>query len=202
MKIKFIIPLSLIGLMFACGPSTKLEKSWADPSFNATTMKPFSKVLIVAPLKDAASQRTAEDKIAKQLKQGVGVPSYTYLAATDTNKMVVDEKLLKDGIDGVITMQLKDVEKSTSYVQGTSSGGYYGRYGYRGGYYGYGSYSPGYYTEDKTFMVETNLYSIKDNKLLWSGTTSSLNPTSFEKTMDQIIYTIKYELQKKGYIAK
>jgi len=197
MKIKLLIPLSLIGLMFACGPSTKLEKSWADPSFNATTTKPFTKVLIIAPLKDAASQRTAEDKIAKSLKQGVGVPSYTYLSATDTDKDVVDQKLLKDGFDGIIEMHLKEVEKSTEYVQGSS----YGGYGYRG-YYGYGSYSPGYYTENKTFMVETNLYSIRENKLLWSGTTSSLNPTSFDATLDQIIYTIKYELQKKGLIKK
>jgi hypothetical protein len=197
MKIKFLIPISLIGFMFACGPSTKLEKSWADPSFNSTT-KPFTKVLIIAPLKDAASQRSAEDKIAKQLKQGVGVQSYSYLSAADTNKNVVDAKLIKDGFDGIITMQLKEVEKSTSYVQGSSYGGYHG---YRG-YYGYGSYSPGYYEENKTFMVETNLYSIRENKLLWSGTTSSLNPTSFEKTMDQIIYTIKYELQKKGMVQK
>jgi hypothetical protein len=198
MKIKFLIPLSLIGFMFACGPSTKLEKSWADPSFNTTTTKPFNKVLIIAPLKDAASQRSAEDKIAKQLKQGVGVQSYSYLSTADSVKEVVDAKLLKDGFDGIITMQLKEVEKSTSYVQGSSYGGYHG---YRG-YYGYGSYSPGYYEENKTFMVETNLYSIRENKLLWSGTTSSLNPTSFDKTIDQIIYTIKYELQKKGMIPK
>jgi len=198
MKIKTLLLLSIIGLMFACSPSTKLEKSWSDPSFNAATTQPYTKVLIVAPLKDAVSQRTAEDKIAKELKQGVGIPSYTYLSTSDTNKAVVDEKLLKEGFDGVIVMRLKDVEKSTSYVQGTSYGGYHG---YRG-YYGYGSYSPGYYTEDKTFMVETNLYSIRDSKLLWSGTTSSLNPTSFEKTMDDIIRTIKYELQKKGFLKK
>lgn len=198
MKLKFLLLLSLIGLMFACGPSTKLEKSWADPSFNAATTQPFNKVLIIAPLKDEASQRSAEDKIARQLKQGVGVQSYTYLSTADSVKAVVDAKLLKDGFDGIIVMKLKEVEKSTSYVQGSSYGGYYG---YRG-YYGYGSYSPGYYTEDKTFMVETNLYSIRDNKLLWSGTTSSLNPTSFEKTIDQIIYTIKYELQKKGFLKK
>lgn len=183
--------------MYACGPTTKLEKSWADPSFNATTTQPFSKVLIIAPLKDASSQRIAEDKIAKQLKQGVGVQSYTYLSTADTVKSVVDSRLINDGFDGIIEMHLKEVEKSTEYVHGS----YYGSYGYRG-YYGYGSYSPGYYEENKTFMVETNLYSIRENKLLWSGTTSSLNPTSFEKTLDQIIYTIKYELQKKGLVKK
>jgi hypothetical protein len=195
MKLKLLVPLSLIALLFACA-STKLEKSWIDPSLNATT-KPFTKVLIIAPLKDAASQRTAEDKIAKQLKQGVGVQSYTYLSPNDTVKNVVESRLLKDGFDGIIVMRLKDVEKSTEYVQGS----YYGGYGYRG-FYGYGSYSPGYYTENKTFMVETNFYSLRDNKLIWSGTTSSLNPTSFNQTMDEIIYAIKSDLQKKGVLKK
>ena len=199
MKIRTLLPLSLIGLMLASCSSTKLEKSWADPSFNAATTEPFKKVLIFAPLKDAASQRTAEDKIAAQFKEkSAAVPSYTYLQPSDTNQTVLDQKLIKDGFDGVISMQLKEVEKSTSYVQGTTYGGYHG---YRG-YYGYGAYSPGYYTEDKTFFVETNLYSIRDNKLLWSGTTSSINPSKFDKTMDEIIYTVKYELQKKGYIKK
>ncbi len=203
MKIKMLIPLSLIGIMFACGSATKLEKSWADPSFNAS-MKPFTKILVIAPLRDVNSQRIAEDKIVMELKKGVvGVQSYSYLQPSDTAVTLVESKLKKDGFDGIILMHLTTVEKSMSYNQGTSYyGGYYGYRGYGyGGYYG-GGYAPGYYSEDKTFMVETNFYSISDRKLLWSGTTSTLNPTSLDKTLDQIIYAIKYELQKKGLIAK
>jgi len=206
MKIKFLIPISLIGFMFACGPTTKLEKSWADPSFNANT-KPFTKVLVIAPLRDQNSQRIAEDKIVSQLKKGtVGVQSYQYLQPGDTALTLVESKLKKDGIDGIILMRLTTIEKSLSYNPGTyygyPYGGYYGYHGYGyGGYYG-GGYSPGYYSEDKTFLVETNFYSISDRKLLWSGTTSTLNPTSLDGTLDQIIYTIKYELQKKGLIKK
>jgi len=206
MKIKMLLPLSLIGLMFACSPSTKLEKSWADPSFTAT-MEPFTKVLVIAPLRDANSQRIAEDKIVLKLQKGVvGVQSYSYLQPNDTAIAFVEGKLKKDGFDGIILMRLTTVEKSMTYNPGTSYGGYYGGYyGYRGygygGYYGAG-YSPGYYSEDKTFLVETNFYRISDRKLIWSGTTSSLNPTSLDKTLDQIIYTIKYELQKKGLIKK
>jgi hypothetical protein len=192
MKIKALIPLSLIGLMFACGPATKLEKSWIDPSFNAETMKPFTRVLVVAPIKDEASQRIAEDKIAAQMKPGVAVQSYTYPKLAQTDQEELQDKLITDGFDGLILMRLKEVEQSTSYVPGTSYGGWYG----------YRNYSPGYYTEDKTFMVETSFYSLPENKLLWSGTTSSLNPTSYEKTLDQIITSIKYELQKKGIIKK
>ena len=209
MKLKFLMPLSLIGLMFACSPTTKLEKSWADPSFNAT-MKPFTKVLVIAPLRDVNSQRIAEDKIVTQLKQGTtGVQSYLYLQPADTNIMSVENRLKKDGFDGIIIMRLTTVEKSTTYNQGTyyggygyPYGGYYGYHGYGyGGYYG-GGYSPGYYSEDKTFLVETIFYSVSNRKLLWSGTTSTLNPTSLNETLDQIIAAIKYDLKQKGLISK
>jgi hypothetical protein len=191
MKLNALLTFSLIGLMFACGPTTKLEKSWADPSFSLKP-SPYKKVLVVAPLKDAASQRIAEDKIVKQIKAGTGVQSYSYLKPTDTDEKLLQTQLIKDGFDGIIVMHLTDVEKSVSYNPGTSYGGWYG----------YRTYTPGYYTEDKTFLVETNMYSVKDDKLMWSGTTSSLNPTSFDKSMDEIIYAIKTELQKKGILEK
>jgi hypothetical protein len=200
MKIKTLLALGLTGLMFACAPSTKLEKSWADPSFNMNTSKPFTKILVVAPLKDENSQRLAEDKIVAELKKGGSavnaVPSYSLPRAANADQKQTEEKLIADGFDGIVLMHLTDVEKSTSYVQGSSYGGY-GRYGW----YGYG-YTPGYYVEDKTFLVETNFYQLPGAKLLWSGTTSSLNPTKFDKTMDQIIYSIKADLQKKGLIKK
>jgi len=191
MKLNALLTFSLIGLIFACGPTTKLEKSWADPSFSLKP-SPYKKVLVVAPLKDAASQRIAEDKIVKQIKAGTGVQSYSYLKPTDTDEKLLQAQLIKDGFDGIIVMHLTDVEKSVSYNPGTSYGGWYG----------YRTYTPGYYTEDKTFLVETNMYSVKDDKLMWSGTTSSLNPTSFDKSMDEIIYAIKTELQKKGILEK
>jgi len=191
MKTKFFLLSSLlIGLLFAC-VSTKLEKSWADPSFSLKP-SPYKKVLVVAPLKDAASQRIAEDKIVKQIKAGTAVPSYSYLKTTDTDEKLLQAQLVKDGFDGIIVMHLTDVEKSVTYNPGTSYGGWYG----------YRNYTPGYYSEDKTFLVETNMYSVKDDKLMWSGTTSSLNPTSFDKSMDEIIYAIKTELQKKGILEK
>ena len=206
MKLKILLPISLIGLMFACGPATKLEKSWADSSFNSS-LKPFTKILVIAPLRDQNSQRIAEDKIVKQLEQGTeGVQSYTYLQPADTALALVESKLKSDGFDGIILMRLTTVEKSLSYNKGAYHGypygGYYGYRGYGyGGYYG-GGYAPGYYSEDKTFLVETNFYSISDRKLLWSGTTSTLNPTSLENTLDQIISTIKYEMKQKGLLPK
>jgi hypothetical protein len=197
-------------MIASCSP-TKISKSWADPSFNAATMKPFTKILVIAPLKDVNSQRLTEDKIVAEMKPGVGVQSYKFFLPSDTSRPAIEDKLKKEGFDGVMTMHLQDVEKSTSYVPGSSSyGGWGGWYGYGGyGYHGYygggyapGYYSEGYYKEDKNFIVETNFFSLPDKKLLWSGTTSSLNPTSFDKTLNQIIAAIKSEMEKKGFIKK
>ena len=190
MKIRMLIPIFFIGLMIACTPATKLENSWMDPSLTSGTVKSFTKVLVVAALKDESAKRIAEDKIAAQFKPGIAIQSYTYLDATDTDQKQVEAKLKKDGFDGVVLMRLKDVEKSATYTPGTAYGGWYG----------YRNITPGYYTENKTFIVETNFYSLAKSKLLWTGTTSTLNPTKLENTIDQIIATIKFELQKKGLL--
>jgi len=143
-------------------------------------------------MRDESTRRIAEDKMVAQFKNVTAVPSYQYLQPSDTVRSAVEERLKKDGFDGVVVMRLADVDKSTSYVPGTTYGGWYG---YRG-WYG----SPGYYQEDKTYYVETNFYSLESNKLLWSGTTSSLNPSKIDNTIDQIIVALKEQLQKQGLI--
>ena len=189
---KVLLSLSLIGLMTSCAPTTQLQKSWSDPSLAPGSVKPFNKILVIAALKDDASKRVAEDKIVASIKNSVGVQAYKYVQPTDTDQKMLEDKMKKDGFDGLILMRLKEVEKSTSYTPGT---------GY-GGWYGYRYSSPGYYSEDKTYYVETTIYSLAESKLLWSGTTSSLNPTKFEQTMDGIIYAVKTDLQKRGLIKK
>jgi hypothetical protein len=187
---KALVLLSFTSIMVACGPTTKLEKSWTDPSLKTESDIPFKKILVVAATKDESSNRITEDKIVAAIKNAQAVASYTYLKPGDTDQKAVEEKLKADGFDGLIVMRLKNVEKSTNYVPGSSYGGWYG--------YRYGS--PGYVTTDENFIVETNIYSLKEAKLLWSGTTSTLNPTKMDKTIDDIISTIKYEMKKQKLI--
>jgi hypothetical protein len=208
MKKKLFLAALVVSLFTACSPSTQITKSWSDPSVNGTTMKPFNKVLVIAQLKDDSSRRIAEDKIVASSPRGNFVASYNYLKPTQQDQNLVVADLLKEGIEGIILMRLTDVEKSTDYVQGST---YYGGWGYGGGYYGgYGGWgyggsmyaTPGYYEENKTYYVETNIYDVKSNKLLWSGTTSTLNPSKLNEALDEIIAAVKTELGNKGLIVK
>ena len=208
MKIKLILAALAISLFTACGPSTQIVKTWSDPSLTGATVKTYNKVLVIAQLKDDSSRRIAEDKMVLSSPKGNFVASYSYLKPSQNDQKLVVSDLLKDGIEAIILMRLTDIEKTTDYVQGST---YYGGWGYGGGYYGgYGGWgyggsmytTPGYYEENKTYYVETNIYDVESNKLLWSGTTSTLNPTKANEAIDDIILAIKTELNNKGLIKK
>ncbi|POY38772.1 hypothetical protein C3L50_11595 [Flavobacterium alvei] len=208
MKIKLLLSALAISLLVGCSPSTQIVKTWSDPSLNAGSVKAYDKVLVIAQLKDDSSRRIAEDKIVASSPKGNFIASYNYLKPDQQDQKLVVADLLKDGIEAIILMRLTDITKTTDYVQGTA---YYGGWGYGGGYYGgyrgwgYGGSiygTPGYYEENKTYYVETNIYDVKSNKLLWSGTTSTLNPSKTNEAIDGIIAAVKTELNNKGLIKK
>jgi hypothetical protein len=197
---KILIAASFLLVLQACGPSTKITKSWRDPesSINPQT---FSKVIISAFIRDESGRRTVEDELVKRLN-GKGVASYTMnFSGLDTTagSTALQDKLKSEGFDGAIVMRLVDVEKEVNYVPGTTYPTYYGRYGgYYGGYYGYGS--PGYYQEDKVYNVETNIYSLKTDKLMWSGTTATTNPSNLNKTINEIADVIADKMRQEGFL--
>jgi hypothetical protein len=208
MKIKLFLSVLAISLFIGCGTSTQIVKTWTDPSLNSENVQSFNKVLVIAQLKDDSSRRIAEDKLVSSSSKGNFVASYNYLKPGQNNQNLAVADLLKDGIEGIILMRLTDITKTTDYVQGTS---YYGAWGYGRGFYGgFGGWgyggpiyaTPGYYEQNKTYYVETNIYNVKSNKLLWSGTTSTLNPTKATDALDEIILAIRTELTNKGLIKK
>jgi len=190
MKKNSILVLILIALFAGCAPSTKVTKSWTDPTLTPDQAGKFKKVLVVAPMNDESSRRIAEDKLVLGIEQMEAKQSYSYLVDSDTAMNNLKERMLKDGFDCILLVRLVGVDKDLSYTPGS----------YYGGWYGYRHNSGGYYTEDKTFYVETNFYDFPENKLLWSCVTSTVNPTKLNTTLDQIIYAIKNELKSQGLI--
>lgn len=189
-KINSLLLVTCTTIIIGCSPSTQLERTWTDPSFTPETVTSLKKVLVIARLKDETTNRTAEDRIVSQYKAGQAVQSYVYLQASDTNQTDVDNKLRKDGFDGIIVMRLTGIDKSLDVHD----------YGY-GGYYRWG-YGTTTVSENQTFNVETKLYSMATGKMLWSGTTSTYNPTSLDKSLDDIIAAIRTQLIKQGLIQQ
>jgi hypothetical protein len=78
--------------------------------------------------------------------------------------------------------------------------------GYWGGYYGAGwgaSYmSGGEIRTDTIVSVETLVYSLKQNKLVWAGQSRTTNPSNVEALVKKLAGATASELQKQGLIAR
>lgn len=186
--------------LVSCGPATKIEKSWMEPGATVTASAP-NKTLVVALVKDETSRRVIEDQLAKRLQSG-GTSSYTVLTTDvlkNASEAALKEKLTEGKYTHILLMRLADVEKETSYVQGSTTG-FYGGYGR---YYGYGAgmyTSPGYYTTDKNYFVETTVYTVNPDKLVWTGTTKTVNPSKLEKTVNEIADVVSDKMKKDGFL--
>ncbi|UUF12705.1 MULTISPECIES: hypothetical protein [Flavobacterium] len=206
---KYLILLIAILSLSGCGSNTTIVNSWRDPKITVA-QEHFKKVLVVALVKDEASRRITENRIASS--KPIFKTSYQYL--NETTKDLTKEQKLKilqdENFDGVVTMRLVSTEKETTYVPGSYTGMYYGGFdGLYSGVYGYGFgnwygmyspayYDPGYYQETTYYMVETNIFSLKENKLIWTGTTKSDYVTDLGQTVDAIMQAVVKEMRKDG----
>ncbi|CAC9973508.1 hypothetical protein DBB36_04495 [Flavobacterium sp. WLB] len=206
---KYLILLIAILSLSGCGSNTTIVNSWRDPKITVA-QEHFKKVLVVALVKDEASRRITENRIASS--NPIFKTSYQYL--NETTKDLTKEQKLKilqdENFDGVVTMRLVSTEKETTYVPGSYTGMYYGGFdGLYSGVYGYGFgnwygmyspayYDPGYYQETTYYMVETNIFSLKENKLIWTGTTKSDYVTDLGQTVDAIMQAVVKEMRKDG----
>ena len=206
---KLILLFSISLLVAACSPTTQLRKSKADPSLAKNPVAPFTKVFVQVKAKTGENSRAAEDKLVSLIKKGEAVQSYTYVTPADTSQKELVEKLLKDGFDGAITMRVKAVvQTKTKYKNSGTS--YSTWYSYGNGY-GYSSTtinldnsdrsSPNVdVSGDKDYIVETNIYSLTQKKLLWSGVTASMSARKVDGAITGIVGTIRKELKKKGFL--
>ena len=202
---KIIIPTLIIitALITSCS-STQIISSWREPDKTVVVEK-LNKVLVVALFKDETSRHRAEDQMAGYLK-GKGIASYNYLNASfnKANEELLRTKIKADGFDGAVTMRLVDVEKERTYTP--SSVSLYPQY-YRNfsGYYhrSWSNYSsPGYYSTTKVYTIETNVYSIKEDKIIWSGLTETTDPDGVKKITEEVSKAVYKKMVKEGFIGK
>lgn len=202
LKSNFIL-IALALVFFNSCTTTKMSSSWREPD-KSIVVENLRKVLVVALLKDETSRRKAEDQMAGFLK-GRGVVSYNYLNErfNENNEGVLRKKIKDDGFDGAVTMRLVDIDKDEVYRPG---------YGmpYRNIYSNFSGYmyrnwsfysTPGYYTTTKTYLIETNVYSIKEDRIIWIGLTETTNPEGLEKLTAEVTKTVFKQMIKEGFIT-
>lgn len=200
---KNLIIITFLILLNSC-TSTRITSSWKEPN-KALKISNLKKVLVVALLKNETSIHKAEDEMVRYLS-GKGIVSYNYLNANFNKEKedAIRSKIKKDGFDGAITMRLLDVDKETNYSQSSISSYPVYYQTFSGYYYRNVNYynEPEYYTTTKTYTVETNVFSIKEDKIIWTGLTESTNPDGVDKMTKEIVKVVYKKMVDEGFIKK
>jgi hypothetical protein len=182
---KFFFFVISSSILFSCTAPTYLT-NWKDANYN----KKFSKVLVVALIKDLEFRKAYEENVAYAFNE-VGVK-----ASKSLNLLPYGEEISKAELDRVVTEGKYDGLLILKY-QGTKTTDV----SYNSSYYDYYSnwYSgyPGYVERYQTVKMEAILFSVEKKKPVWAGQTKTLNPWSADdlsrSVADEIIINLKEE---------
>jgi hypothetical protein len=101
-------------------------------------------------------------------------------------------------VEGVVALRPVSKDKRTTYNPGTWVNPYYSTlWGYYG--YGWGSlYVPGSVEGDTIVVVETTIYSVPRNQLLWAAVSETKNPKTLQRFVEELVVASVKELHKQG----
>lgn len=202
--------LALLALLVAACSSTTLSGSWSDPAFN----NKVKDVYIIGIAKDDTVRRIFEDAFSGPLgSKGVETfSSYRDLPKREeTSREDIIKSMTAEGCDSVLLTKLvgqrKETVTSPGYVSGYSPGPFYGN---RGGYYNsWGSYygrsydvvyEPPTTTEFTILTVESVLYDLQTEKMIWSGQFETVVEDSIEKNIQDYVNEVVKDMAAKGLI--
>lgn len=188
----------------ACATTT-FHSTWKAPGAQPGNFK-GKKVAALIVSKEEGVRYGAEDALARELtaRGAVGIAAYSLIP----KELVQDKEkakafLEKAQVAGVVAMRVVGKDKEIS----STPGGYYGGPAYAtfwgAGYYGYGwgaVYSPSYVQTDTIVVVETLVYSLEQDKLVWAGQSETTNPEKVGPFIKELVAKAAAEMKKQGLI--
>ena len=193
--------LAISVLAIAGCTNTKLSQTWSDPHNKAS----YKDIMIVGISDSEQTRRAYESNFVASLQdEGIeALASYTLISHKEetTSKQgefrkIVESAVKGSDVDAVLVTHVVSIEEDEVYrpsldYQPVYGGAYYDA-PYYGGMYGYHGYvttyvqQPGYYTEERTYTLESSLYDVKTEELVWTTRSRTFAPESIEEAIHDV----------------
>ena len=190
---------SAVLLMVVGCAATSYQSTWKAPDATAVDVT-GKKVLVVASNVTTAARRSVETAVAGELNKigAVASPSFDVLPSGTTVE-AAKAKLEVEGYDAAFVVRLTNREQELS-----STPGMYAPAGMYGSYWGWGG-GAGYYAApeirtDIKVYIETLVYSVKRDALVWSGMSVTTNPGNVDKSAAELTRVAIAEMKKSGLL--
>jgi hypothetical protein len=178
----------------------KFLSTWKSPEA-ATTSLVGKKVATLVIAEEDGLRVAGEEALAREL-EARGIPAIaTYrivpkpeLATADRAKPWFE----RAGIQGVVAVRPISKDKVREYSPATWTSSYYSSFW---NYYGYGwgaYYSPGIDRTDTVVVVETLVFDMASNGLVWASVTETTNPKELQPFISDLARATIKEMQKQG----
>ena len=187
----------------ACS-NTKLSQTWSDPDFSAS----YNDIMVVGITESEQLRRAYETYFADHIRdRGMqSLASYklidhkSEMALSGMNKnsfrTIVESAIKGSDVDAVLITHLVSIEEEDVYRPSLdyqpAYGPVYYTTGYYGNMYGYHGYvttyvqQPGYFTHEQTYILETNLYDVKTEELVWTTRSRTFAPDSMDDAIKEL----------------
>ena len=189
--LQMLVFLLLVMTLTGCA-SISLQHSAKDATLPA---KKYQKLLIVGITEKSERRQVFEEVFAGELqKRGVtAIPSYTITGVTEKLTWAAGEEAVKKtGADGAITTRMialkKDTSVNTGYVM--TSHGFADGYGVHVTYATF-MHQPVEVLLSTKIAIETNLFDAATGRLVWTGTSSAVDPEgiiTFSRGLAEVVF--------------
>ncbi len=203
-KVRFYtcIMVCCVMLLAACA-TTEIKSVWSDATYHGG---PLLKVLVMGLAKDQTVKRLYEDEFVDQLK-AIGVQAISSYSVIPQDKMgdenYVLEKTKELGVDATLVTRLVDKKTIQTYyppqMYYTPAPHYRGWHGYYRSSYNY-MLSPGYTAREEAVVLETNIYSMQSNQLIWSALSETFLEGSSERLIRSLVQKLIQDMEAKDLL--
>lgn len=188
----------------ACAANTTFVSTWKAP--DAKGIDPVGKNIAALVISsDAARRRDAEVYLANDLttRGARGIAAFTLIGLDHPTVDYARARFKEAGIEGVVVMRLVAHDQRVIVDPGGFSGSVYGSFGSYYSSYGLAvSYSTGSVQTDTEVTIETLIYSLNQDKLLWAGTSRTSNPEGLQQLVYDVADAVAREVVKQGLVAR
>lgn len=197
--------VSTLACLAALGCATsQIETSWVEPSATPRSFE-MHRVLAVALARDGAIRRSAEDAIDAALSstpQGqtgqLSVdPSYRLLEDWELSDVgAARRKVEAAGYDGAVLVSFVSTEQRITARTTSYGGGFWGSYGSSA------VWDSGYARTQTILRLQVSIYSLAEDKLLWSGVSRTANPGRIDALIREVAQAVRDDLVKRGLLPR
>jgi hypothetical protein len=187
----------------SCG-STTFTSTWKAPG--AQRVDPVGKNIAALVISsDKKRRRDAEVYLTHELtiRGARGIAAYTLIGLDHPTVDYARDRFKEAGVEGVVVMRVVGHDQRVIVDPGGFSGSAYGSFGSYYSSYGLAvTYSSGSVQTDTVVTIETLIYSLNQDKLLWAGTSRTSNPEGLQSLITEVADAVANQVVKEGLIAR